>query len=146
MSNKSLALVKFCSWPNFRTSIKFRGLRNCEATVENKNFYEHVWNTRGKKTLMPFSRLVSPSLCPVNWLENSKRRNNFVSPKNAQDLLLIRKFVRRMKGVKYKTGNGQMFEKAANLWLLFLRKNTPSHFISILWSLKLLMPFFSKGC
>ena len=33
----------------------------------------------------------------------------------AQDLLLIQKFVRRMKGSKRKIVNGQIFEKAANL-------------------------------
>ena len=32
------------------------------------------------------------------------------------DLLLIRKFVRRMKGDKRKTGNSQIFKMAANLW------------------------------
>ena len=32
-----------------------------------------------------------------------------------QDLLLFRKFVRRMKGSKRKIVNGQIFEKAANL-------------------------------
>ena len=34
----------------------------------------------------------------------------------AKDLLLVRKFVRRMKGSKHKQVNGQIFEKAANLW------------------------------
>ena len=33
-----------------------------------------------------------------------------------KDLLLIRKFVRRMKGSKRKIVNGQIFEKAANIW------------------------------
>ena len=32
------------------------------------------------------------------------------------DLLLILKYVRRMKGSKRKTVHGQIFEKAANLW------------------------------
>ena len=40
-----------------------------------------------------------------------------------QDLLIIRKFVRKMKGSKHKIVNGQNFEKAANLepYLRFLQ-------------------------
>ena len=33
-----------------------------------------------------------------------------------KDLMLTRKFVRRIKGIECKIFNGQTFEKAANLW------------------------------
>ena len=38
----------------------------------------------------------------------------FILPK-PQDLLLTQKFVRRMKSIKHKTVDGQIFEKAVNL-------------------------------
>ena len=50
----------------------------------------------------------------VKYFETFENENvSFFKPK---DLLLIRKFVRGIKGSKRKRVNGEIFEKAANLW------------------------------
>ena len=52
------------------------------------------------------------------WRNWDLRRKTWVKHKlsldKSQDLLLIRKFVRRMKGSKHEIFSGQIFKKAAN--------------------------------
>ena len=61
-----------------------------------------------------FPRVASPPQVEGYTVENYKKERIEDSIEDG-DLLLIRKFVRRMKGTKRKIISGKVFEKAANL-------------------------------
>ena len=58
--------------------------------------------------------------------KSSSSRKSSQSSGEAQDLLLNQKIVRRMKGIKHKIVNSQIFEKAANLGPYSGTSTTPS--------------------